>query len=304
VIGLISPYDGVSIKFVIDKMDEIFTLIDSLGISINKQCRFYRFRNSLIKEYKKEKEFQIKILGESSFSKEIDFAGFLERMSSIGEGLRDFYELWSIASSKVILKDNLTELALIFGGNINPMEDKLSNTRPRDLQYQLFLTSFFELSGNQVVSAEPDFKFVHHNEEIAVACKRINSKTQAIGRVKEAAKQINVSGRRGFIAISLDSLVGINFYQHTTDAVRLNEHATELMRQTFNSTIPRKSFQFDKNILGLIVNMGILGGNILTERLNYTCACDLLIFNQGDSKMNDSLIQLGKNLKINRSNLM
>lgn len=301
---MISRFDPISLRYVKEKLDDILAIIDAYGISINVQSRFNRFKIAVEKELIQQMDNPIEVLGEDSFSKSIDFVSFLRRMTTLGQGLRDFYELWSITSSQVVMKDNVRELALIFGGNVNPRDDKLTNTRPRDIQYQLFLTSVFELSGFHVLNAEPDFIFVHGKEEIAVACKRINSRKQAFSRVKDAAKQITESGRRGFIALSLDNLVEINFYQHTTDSQKLNQFATELLKDYFSSTFEGGSLQFDKNILGLIINMGAIGGDILTERLNYSCACEMLIINHGDSKMNESLMGLGRKIILDATKLI
>ena len=121
------------------------------------------------------------------------------------EGLRNFAELDAIAKSEKIRKENRKEIQRLLGGAGKPSGDvsKLS----RDIQFQLYLSVKFDLSGFKVENLEPGSMFEYKNSSYSVAAKRINSESKIHARFSKAKKQIKNSGVNGFIAFSIDRIV-------------------------------------------------------------------------------------------------
>jgi hypothetical protein len=292
----------MNFRNIYEKTEEVYSLLETAGINIHPQCRFYQFKRNLLRDMQEDKHSEVRV-DEDTFSKEIDFTKILSRVSTLGQGLRDFFELWVIVSSKTILKTNVNELRLIFGGNVDQYEDSLNNTRPRDLQYQLFLTAIFDLSGHKIRSTEPDFIFTYMDTEYSTACKRVNSPSKLLKRIKEAERQIELSGKRGFIALSLDRLVGLNFYSATTDPDRLRRDAEEMALSIFQSHLPKLP-ELKKSTLGIIVNLCMLGTDILTDKINFEYSNKFLILNQGDEDANKKLFELAYSIKLSQTKLL
>ena len=74
-------------------------------------------------------------------------------------------------------------------------------------QFELLVASQLVLGGLAVKSGEPDLLFKYGHEWTGVACKRVSSleNPQLLKNVKDAANQIERTGRRGWIALNLES---------------------------------------------------------------------------------------------------
>jgi hypothetical protein len=123
----------------------------------------------------------------------------------LAEGTRDFAELRAIVNSEKVMIEKKKELQDILGGSSLASDDTI--TRPRDLQFQLYLTSIFDLSGFDLSIEEPDFSFSHEGNTYSVAAKRLSSVSKLRARLSEATKQIKRQKRIGLIALSLDRVV-------------------------------------------------------------------------------------------------
>jgi hypothetical protein len=126
-------------------------------------------------------------------------------LAILAEGARDFSELRAIIKSRTVRNDNRKEIQEVLGGASVPSSDQV--THSRDLQFQLYLASIFDLSGFIVESSEPDFLFEYEGTIYAVAAKRINSEQHIHKRFSSARKQLQRRGINGFIAFSLDRTV-------------------------------------------------------------------------------------------------
>jgi hypothetical protein len=297
--------NGISFETIYKKVEEIFSLLENVGIIVNKQCRFYKFREKLLAETSGDYKLVVNHNIDGDFlSIPIDLSKILNRATTLGEGIRDFFELWAIVSSKTIMRDNLNELKQIFGGNVDLFQDKAANTKARDLQYQLYLTALFELSGIDVENSEPDFKFNYLNEIFSVACKRISSQNKIYKRIKQAEKQILQNGERGFIAISLDRLVGLNFHSSTTDINRLNDEALEMIYGLMDKSFPDRLPDLNENILGIIASLNKIGIDMMTGQIGFAHPSIVLIYDRGDKDMNTKIIELTKKVSIDMRKLI
>jgi hypothetical protein len=295
--------NSISLEEIYGTIERIFSIIESLGIIINKQSRFYKFKDSLYKELTENKRIEVTVSGDS-YSIPIDIPRILKRTSLLGQGMRDFFELWAIVSSETILNNNQNELTQIFGGNVDLFEDKITNTKSRDLQYQLFMTALFNLSGYEVMISEPDFKFVLEGKQLSVACKRISSSNKMNRRIREAEKQIELSGTNGLIALSLDRLVGLNFHSSNTNIDRLMQDAREMVHGILQGNYPKRLPLLGSNILGILASLCMIGTDFITEKLSFAYACEFLIYDHGDNTMNDKLFELAYSTRIDMSKLV
>lgn len=80
-------------------------------------------------------------------------------------------------------------------------------TIARDTQFELYIAANLRLGGVEVRGGEPDVRFKLGYERFGIAAKRISSADlgQLRRHATKAAHQIETTGRRGFIAINLDS---------------------------------------------------------------------------------------------------
>jgi hypothetical protein len=128
----------------------------------------------------------------------------------MAHGVRDLFELSFISeklsySHAIDLAKALPEL--LSGSAIPNAEER--NQLPRNLQFQFFIAARLVHSGFSVTLEEPDAVFVHREAALGVAAKRPVRKTQVVKRVREAVEQLDRKGLGGFIALSLDQLLGV-----------------------------------------------------------------------------------------------
>jgi hypothetical protein len=92
---------------------------------------------------------------------------------------------------------------------------------PRDIQFELFVAAHFRLPGFSVYAGEPDLLLYYGKELVGVAAKRVRSLNpdQVQKRARHAAGQIEATGRRGWIAMNLDSRFAEVNYDQSEDAV-------------------------------------------------------------------------------------
>jgi hypothetical protein len=89
-----------------------------------------------------------------------------------------------------------------------------------DYQFELYVAAQLVLGGLDVVDGEPDLLFLYGHERVGVAAKRLGSLEPAQVRrnLASAASQIARTGRRGWIAINLDTrFAGIPIHQRRRD---------------------------------------------------------------------------------------
>lgn len=99
-----------------------------------------------------------------------------------------------------------------------------SNSRPRNIQFELYVAALLRLSGAKVARGEPDLRMVYGHEEVAVAVKRIRSPNpdQVQKNARNAAEQIQQVGLRGWIALNLDARFDAIAYSQP-EVMRLDE---------------------------------------------------------------------------------
>lgn len=94
------------------------------------------------------------------------------------------------------------------------------DTEPRNVQFELYLGARLELGGIEVRGGEPDLKFLYGYEWVGLAAKRIQSLkgSQIQKNIQDAANQIERSGCRGWVAVSLDSrFEGVDVHESEPD---------------------------------------------------------------------------------------
>jgi hypothetical protein len=122
----------------------------------------------------------------------------------LSQGLVDAFELGIIAECQTILAGHPKEVEEMLSGSVLPEDDSL--TRPRDLQFQLFVAANLGLMGVPVRLEEPDMRIDYGGMTLGVAAKRIQSESSLEKRLKEANKQIQAQGLNGFIALGLEQI--------------------------------------------------------------------------------------------------
>jgi hypothetical protein len=81
------------------------------------------------------------------------------------------------------------------------------DTRPWDVQFELFTAAWLILGGTEVTPGEPDLRLLYGRARVGIAAKRVSSlqPKQLKERVKSAVGQIQETKQPGFIALNLDS---------------------------------------------------------------------------------------------------
>jgi len=84
-----------------------------------------------------------------------------------------------------------------------------TNTRPRDIQFELSVGSFFIMGGADIRPVEPDYDLLFHMERLGIAVKRLSSikPARVLQRLRKATRQIETSTGTGFVAMNLDSWI-------------------------------------------------------------------------------------------------
>jgi len=157
------------------------------------------------------------------------------------------------------------KLEVMLGGADKEEEDR--NSTARDTQFELYVASTLMMGGVLVKFDEPDLHFNYGKEFIGVAIKRLKSLKQLEKRVKAGVMQIEKSGRRGFIAVNLDTFL---------KKVRLvGEDADRFV-------------QFDKSNLPLLKMEPLLGENPMVAGILAFESTASWIFGEGKPKMDFS----------------
>lgn len=127
-------------------------------------------------------------------------------LKRVGDAQRTVTEQYMIARAvrraRSPTDDKLEEM---LGGA--EIEEDERNPIARNTQFELYVTAILAMGGATVTLAEPDILMVYDSEEVGVAAKRLSSPKQLRRRLEEGLKQIERSGRRGFVAINVDIFV-------------------------------------------------------------------------------------------------
>jgi hypothetical protein len=188
-------------------------------------------------------------------------SGVTETNEALIEGGRDFAELSVAAeallptSDPVILRKFKHALSGASSANGE------SHAGPRSTQFELFFAGLLKTAGADVLFAEPDLRIRCSEVELGIAVKRILSTDRISREVHEGGKQIQRQGLRGFVALSLDHLVGTDEYRVATVSQEelllhawarakslIDQHTAEILRRTA-----------DLPVLGLYVSFVQLG---------------------------------------------
>lgn len=101
-------------------------------------------------------------------------------------------------------KSYLGKLKDAIGGK--ELEEDDSNHSARNIQFELYVASFFTMGGANVSIVEPDLQVKVGSEWIGIAAKRVQSPRALVKRAREGAKQIVKSRRKGIVAVNLDPI--------------------------------------------------------------------------------------------------
>ncbi len=148
------------------------------------------------------------------------------------EGNRDLTELSFIVETlgKSYSEKLRLELTTALHGAPLPSSDK--RTEARNLQFQLYLTAWLVQSGLDARLDEPDVRFSHEGVCYGIAAKRLSSPRQVEKRVREAVRQLERPGVKGFVALSVERLLGPQDFRVVARNVQgLDEAAKELLRR-------------------------------------------------------------------------
>jgi hypothetical protein len=141
-----------------------------------------------------------------------------------------------------------------FGGKLDGSE---KTTTARDYAFELFVAAYLTIAGRFVTDGEPDLRFLYAlDERVGVAVKRVTSlaKKQLAERIGDAVRQIDASGRRGWIAVNLDTRFhGRKLFGNQDEVVRSFDDA-------FNTLLPLADAHSANRMV-----MGILAFGYLSE---------------------------------------
>ena len=84
-----------------------------------------------------------------------------------------------------------------------------TNPIARNTQFELYVGATFALGGVSFHLEEPDLSFEYLGTTTGIAAKRVRSPAQLGKRVKEAAEQIQSTGRPGFVAVNVDAIIKV-----------------------------------------------------------------------------------------------
>jgi hypothetical protein len=97
------------------------------------------------------------------------------------------------------------DLARSFNGRLDPLARDATTTAARNLQFQLWLASWFVAGGREVRYEEPDVQVDFAFKHRGVAAKRVQAPSKIIRRTRRAAEQIHAHADTGFVAIAIDN---------------------------------------------------------------------------------------------------
>ena len=165
---------------------------------------------------------------------------------------RTAWEMSVIAYGRYVASRGANPFALdrmqrMMGGAILP---DVTDTQARDAQFEMFVAAALRLGGADVRSAEPDLTFLLGPERVGIAAKRVSSlsERQLSKHIRKAADQIHRSGRRGFVALNLDSrLADIDLPVASAERLPLFEAAFQALEshEEWLANLP--------NVLGIMV---------------------------------------------------
>ena len=174
---------------VLQKLERALVILEQEGVRINHQSRFRIIES----EFRKITMAKEGIILPTELNWEI-----------LSQGICDIMELYTIVTCKELLRQHPRELNDIVNGHVLSYEG--TDSMPRNLQFQLYLSSIISLAGFPITLCEPDLILTCDGSEYAVAVKRINSMNKLKQRISEAKNQIIRTGKKGFVALGLEQI--------------------------------------------------------------------------------------------------
>lgn len=154
----------------------------------------------------------------------------------LSEATRGIFELYWIMRSlggrnKRLPQALKSDLLEILTGPQLPRDETSQNSRPRNLQFQLFVGAWLSAGGIKVVAAEPDLIIEYFGVPAGVAAKRVFSRRKFIANVKKAVRQIEASKMPGLVAVNVDRLIDTLTLSPSDDVTaQFDSQVTELAR--------------------------------------------------------------------------
>ncbi len=100
-----------------------------------------------------------------------------------------------------------TIAAMLAGPDMASEEDDEKSSKPRNLQFELFVAGILAAGGLRVEYAEPDLRMHYLGYWVGIAAKRARRRRKLLRRVNEAAGQIEARVPAGMVAINVDGLL-------------------------------------------------------------------------------------------------
>ena len=128
-----------------------------------------------------------------------------------------------------------------------PLENEGRDGKPRDVQFELTIATHFRLASCTVYDGEPDILLLFGQEKVGIAAKRVRSlnPTQLRRHAKKAAKQIDNSKMRGWVALNLDTRVEEIGYDGSDDG-----EVTPRLNKAFDAVSETLAAIQSPNVLG------------------------------------------------------
>src|SRR5690349_17889110 len=97
------------------------------------------------------------------------------------------------------------DLQRAYCGHLNAAAQDPVSVAARNMQFQLWLGSWFTAGGRPVRYEEPDLAVTYWYRWHGVAAKRIQSPAKIVERVQQAARQVRTRRGEGFVAVTFDN---------------------------------------------------------------------------------------------------
>lgn len=118
-------------------------------------------------------------------------------------------------------------------------------THPRNVQYELALYGLLKGAGIPAELGEPDLSVSFSGRTIPIQAKRPGSAARLDDNIRDAARQLNVSGEPGIIAVSLDQVIRPRKHFFTVDS---HTDAADLLHRLSNDFIEEHITQIHQRV--------------------------------------------------------
>jgi len=176
----------------------------------NLEYAFKRFREIGVSVPARSRLIKAKELLEQMVAKSIDVRKSVKLRRDLAEAQRvamEFHELARAINPRARPASPRlrNDLQRAYGGELNPAAQDHVSVAARNLQFQLWLASWFAAGERPLLYEEPDLKVTYWFRWYGVAAKRAQKPSTIIRNVIAAAQQVKKRIGHGFVALTVDN---------------------------------------------------------------------------------------------------